>query len=81
MVCVKFQDPPPGFIFTTLQSSSTLAFFTNNDDAAFRKIGRNMIPHAVKKYNDGLEKLRKMSAVNLFENEFELYKVARWFNL
>ncbi|KAJ7374541.1 Glutamate receptor ionotropic, NMDA 2B [Desmophyllum pertusum] len=54
-----FQDPPPGFTFTTLQSSSTLSFFTNSDDSAKRRIGRNMMPHVVKNYNEGLDQLQK----------------------
>ncbi|PFX31412.1 Glutamate [NMDA] receptor subunit 1 [Stylophora pistillata] len=54
----KFQDPPPGFTFTTVRGS-TLSLFTISDDPAYKKIGRNMIPHAVKNYNEGLEKLKK----------------------
>ncbi|RMX35776.1 hypothetical protein pdam_00021767, partial [Pocillopora damicornis] len=57
----KFQDPPPGFTFTTLHSSSILSFFTNSDDPAYIKIGRNMIPYTVRSYNEGLEKLKKGS--------------------
>ncbi|XP_022780986.1 glutamate receptor ionotropic, NMDA 1-like [Stylophora pistillata] len=55
----KFQDPPAGFTFTTLHSSSILSFFTNSDDPAYRKIGRNMIPYTVSNYNEGLEKLKR----------------------
>lgn len=54
----QFQDPPPGFTFSTLESSGTLSHFTGSDDVKYRRIGRNMLPYLVKNYTEGLNKLR-----------------------
>lgn len=54
----QFQDPPPGFKFTTLHSSGTLWHFTNSNDVAYRRIGSNMVPHLVRNYTEGLNKLK-----------------------
>ena len=61
---VQFQDPPSGFTFTTLHSSGTLSLFTNSHDVAYRRIGRNMMPHLVKNYTEGLDKLKSGSVAS-----------------
>ena len=51
----QFEKPPPGFTFATVASYSTEAFFIENDNPSFRRIGQNL--KGVNNVSDGVEKV------------------------
>ena len=51
-------NPPPGFRFGTLKSSSTEAYFKFNRDPRMRKIYQNMKDHRVENVHDGVKKVK-----------------------
>ena len=53
----QFERPPPGFTFATVASSSVEAFFVENVNPSFRRIGQNMKQHGVDNVADGVVKV------------------------
>ena len=51
----QFEKPPPGFTFATVVSYSTEAFFIENDNPSFRRIGQNL--KGVNNVSDGVVKV------------------------
>ena len=51
-------NPPPGFHFGTLKSSSTEAYFKFNRDPRMRKIYDNMKHYNVENVHDGVAKVK-----------------------
>ena len=55
---LQMLNPPPGFRFGTLKSSSTEAYFKFNRDPRMRKIYQNMKDHSVGNVHDGVKKVK-----------------------
>ena len=54
----QFERPPPGFTFAVIASSSTEAYFTENVNPTFKRIGQNMKPYGVKSTEEGVRKVQ-----------------------
>ncbi|XP_078355655.1 glutamate receptor ionotropic, NMDA 1-like [Oculina patagonica] len=54
----KMVNPPAGFHFGTLKSTSTEAYFKFNRDPRMRKIYQNMKDHNVENVHDGVKKVK-----------------------
>ena len=54
----QFERPPPGFTFAAIASGSTEAYFIENTNPVFRRIGQNMKPYGVKNQGEALRKVQ-----------------------